>query len=264
MEVLYNPNNALTGINDLPAATGGLFRQPSNTRKSFSEGPARPGSGSTAGSTAEFTGVRHSFSSNGTNGGGSRLSFSSNNGGGSRPSFSSTASLNNGGGSRPSFSSTASSNNGGGSRASLLSTAPAPIEFPNTEHSSSGSVASYEVPRFRKPATFSRPLSAVQPVASSLPLRSATAGPVPVQGSARGLPSVLPSPSRTKLRSPTLAKPKSSRVMNAGGTGSVEVVNWMTGKKTPTIATTFRRNTRYRKNSSRKHTSRSRKKNSRE
>jgi hypothetical protein len=132
------------------------------------------------------------------------------------------------------------------STASASAPASAPIEFPNTEHSNSGSVASYEVPRFRKPAMFSRPLSAVQPVASSLPLRSATAGPVPVQGSAARLPPVLPSPSRTKLRLPTLAKPTSTRVTNAGGTGSVEVVNWMTGKKTPTIATTFRRNTRYR------------------
>ena len=225
MAVVYNPNNNLREINEpstaAAATAGSLFRQPSNTRKSFSEVSPRRGSGSTTGSTtgstAESTGVRHSFSSNNGSVG------------------------NNGGGSRASFLSAASSNNG-------AAPAPAFIEFPNTEHSNSGSVASYEVPHFRKPATFSRPLSAVQPIASSLPRKSATAGPVPVQGSAARLPPALPSPSRTKLRLPTLAKPKSTRVMNAGGSGSTTPVieNWMTGKKTPTPFTTFRRNTRRR------------------
>lgn len=243
MAVVYNPNNNLREINEpsTAAAAGSLFRQPSNTRKSFSEVSPRRGSGSTTGSTAEFTGVRHSFSSNngsvGNNGGGSRASFSS-------AASSNNGSLgNNGGGSRASFLSAASSNNGA---------APALIEFPNTEHSNSGSVASYEVPQFRKPVAFSRPLSAVQPFASSSPRRSATAGPVPVQGSAARLPPALPSPSRTKVRLPTLAKPTSTRVINAGGSGSTTPVikNWMTGKKTPTPFTAFRRNTRYRKNRS--------------
>jgi hypothetical protein len=221
MAVVYNPNNDLN--NEVPSASGGLFRQPSNTRKSFSQGSVRRGSGS----TAEFTGVRNSFSS--SNG---------------RASVASLGNLDSVG-SRVSFSSMASSGNEG----------PAPIEFPNVEHSNAGSVVSSSSSsgssgsHFRKPAVFSRPLSAVQPVASSLPRRSATASPVSAQGSAARLPPALPAPSRTKMRSPTLAQPRATRVKNVRGSESpVPVVeNWMTGKKTSTpFKATFRKNTRRR------------------
>jgi len=214
MDIVHNPNDVLHPDNDIPT-TGGLFRQPSYMRKTFLNGPVRRESGS----TAEFTGVRNSISSEG--------------------SFSSI-------GSRDSFLSAASSNNGN---------SPASIEFPNVEHSNSGSIASSgssgssgsSASHFRKPFTRVQPTSsAVQPFASSLPRRSATAGPVPAQGSAARLPSALPFPSRTKMRLPTLSRTPANRVKNAGGSGSSlpVVENWMTRAKTPTPIKAFRRNTR--------------------
>jgi hypothetical protein len=115
------------------------------------------------------------------------------------------------------------------------------IDFPNIEHSNSGSVASSAAsssPHIKKPFAIRQQPSMIRSIASSLP-SSLRISPIPVDSkSATRLSRTLPTPHRLLFRSPTVpSKTRSNRAKS----NALPVMNWMTRQITPTPTRRHRR-----------------------